>query len=82
MLGVLTAGPPVGEIPPVTLCEQYNDLRADPEANVVFTYAFPRLDASDLKVQIDSPSDFIRVVREQDFEHEYHRQARDEPARG
>ena len=43
VLGVLTAEMQ-GYVPPVTLCEQYNDLRADEDANFVYTYAFVGLD--------------------------------------
>lgn len=54
VIGILTAGP-TGEIPPVTLCEQYNDLRADENANSVYTYVFAPMDASTMHVSIDDP---------------------------
>lgn len=45
ILAVLTSSP-VAEIPAVTLCEQFNDLRADEDANTVYTYVFVPMDPS------------------------------------
>ena len=71
VMGVLTAAP-VGSIPPVTLCEQYNDLRADKEANTVFTYVFASMDAESMQVEVrDAQDTVIKVIKEQDFERQH-----------
>ena len=62
VMGILTTSP-IGEIPPVTLCEQYNDLRADQEANTVFTYAFVNMDPSSMRAQISDPNELISVIK-------------------
>lgn len=70
VLGILTASP-VSEVPSVTLCEQFNDLRADEEANHVFTYVFSPMDACTGKVEISDAQGLINVIKEQDFERDY-----------
>jgi len=45
IFGALTAED-CGMIPGVTICEQFNDLRVDPDANHVVTYIFKSMDAS------------------------------------
>jgi len=62
VMGILTAAP-VGEIPPVTLCEQFNDLRADENANTVFTYAFPRMDCQSGRVRIEDPQKIVDTIK-------------------
>lgn len=54
VMAVLTSSP-VTDIPPVTLCEQFNDLRADEEANTVFTYVFAPMDPVTKQVEIRDP---------------------------
>ena len=39
VMGVLTAAP-MAQVPPVTICEQLNDLRVDDHFNHVYTYVF------------------------------------------
>lgn len=63
VLGVLTAAP-AGHIPPVTLCEQYNDLRANEDANIVFTYAFAQMDAQRNMVRIEDPQEMIQTMKD------------------
>jgi len=70
VLGILTASP-VSEVPPVTLCEQFNDLRADEDANHVFTYVFAPMEASSGKVEIPDAQGLVDVIKEQDFERQY-----------
>jgi hypothetical protein len=53
-----------GDIPPVTISEQLNDLRIDMSANKVTTYLFVDLDDSFL-VKIPDVSKQIANIREQ-----------------
>lgn len=63
-LAVVT-GEWAGQIPPVTICEQENDLRVDVKANTVTTYVFRDL-GEDLEVKIDSSE--IDQLRSQTFD--------------
>lgn len=58
VLGIMTASP-VGDIPPLTLCEQYNDLRADQDANTIFTYVFARMDPVTMQVIISDAEKMV-----------------------
>lgn len=71
VLGILTASGPVGQIPPVTICEQFNDLRADENANCVYTYAFANLDAEKMQAEISDPQKMVAIMKEQEFEKEH-----------
>ena len=70
VLGILTAGP-VGDVPPVTICEQFNDLRADENANCVYTYAFVNMDASTMRAKVDNAQEIVRIIKDQAFEKAY-----------
>lgn len=71
VMGILTASGPVGQIPPVTICEQFNDLRADENANCVYTYAFANLDAEKMQAEIEDAHKMVTVMKEQEFEREH-----------
>ena len=62
VMGVLTSAPS-GHIPPVTLCEQYNDLRADEDANTVFTYTFAQMDGNTQSVRVSNPDQIITTIK-------------------
>ena len=63
-LAVVT-GEWAGQIPPVTICEQENDLRVDVKANIVTTYVFRDL-GEDLEVSIEGSE--VDVIRGQTFD--------------
>ena len=60
---MLTAAP-MNQVPPVTICEQLNDLRVDDHFNHVYTYVFESLDSATMQVEIADPHEEIRVLKE------------------
>ena len=72
IMGVLTSADPMptGQIPPVTICEQLNDLRVDPNSNHVITYIFKALDPTKMQVSIDVKQE-MDVIQTQRYEEAY-----------
>ena len=58
VMGVLTAAP-MSQVPPVTICEQLNDLRVDDHFNHVYTYVFQSLNSDTMSVEIPNPQEEI-----------------------
>ena len=73
VMGMLTAAP-MAQVPPVTICEQLNDLRVDDHFNHVYTYIFSALDAETMRVEVSDPEEQIRVLKQQDFEKQFNEQ--------
>ena len=66
-IGVLT-GRWTGHIPPVTMCEQFNDLRVDTNHNKVTTYLFVDIEVDTLSATVKEIRKEIKIIKEQQFE--------------
>ena len=76
-IGLITAAP-ISQVPPVTICEQLNDLRVDDHFNHVYTYVFQSLNPETMRVEVHDPAEEIRVLKSQDFERQFNKRRNSE----
>lgn len=70
VIGILSASP-LPPVPPVTICEQYNDLRVDLDQNYVYTYVFKAIHPTTMMVDVSDAEDQIEVLKNQEYERQY-----------